>query len=55
MIAGLFDAYSLLEIGTYKPSSVDWVAEVYTRLKVTLLSLVSLLISDFFPESYEIH
>ena len=22
MIAGLFDAYSLLEIGTYKPSSV---------------------------------
>ncbi len=24
MIAGLFDAYSLLEIGTYKPSSVGW-------------------------------
>ena len=23
MIAGLFNAYSLLEIGTYKPSSVD--------------------------------
>ena len=23
MIAGLFDAYSLLEIGTYKPSSVE--------------------------------
>ena len=23
MIAGLFDAYSLLEIGTYMPSSVD--------------------------------
>ena len=22
MVAGLFDAYSLLEIGTYKPSSV---------------------------------
>ena len=22
MIAGLFDAYSILEIGTYKPSSV---------------------------------
>ena len=24
-IAGLFDAYSLLEIGTYKPSSVDYI------------------------------
>ena len=24
MIAGLFDAYSLLEIGTYKPSSVSY-------------------------------
>ena len=24
MIAGLFDAYSLLEIGTYKPSSVEF-------------------------------
>ena len=23
MIAGLFNAYSLLEIGTYKPSSVE--------------------------------
>ena len=29
-------------------TKLDWVAEVYTRLKVTLLSLVALLISDFF-------
>ena len=28
MVAGLFDAYSLLEIGTYKPSSVVLVVEV---------------------------
>ena len=36
MIAGLFDAYSLLEIGTYKPSSVVKLINVFCLLCICL-------------------
>ena len=39
MIAGLFDAYSLLETGTYKPSSVLQFTCYYSCL-VNLLNLI---------------
>ena len=37
MIAGLFDAYSVLEIGTYKPSSVAASAADVVRGKIQTL------------------
>ena len=34
MIAGLFDAYSLLEIGTHMPSSVGVVETAFSKKKL---------------------
>ena len=40
MIAGLFDAYSLLEIGTYMPSSVGHLLSSYATWVVSLFSML---------------